>query len=250
MHVRGVRKPHRLPTSPHRKPHGPGRGETGPRLAAEAKTCGPGGDDLAEVQSTWRLGFHWTERPLRFITRGMATIRSYNVTAFPALSGIREARILTLRDEPMPGLGTSSKLLLDTPQRVADLILHLAAEKEPTGDWQWEVETAYAFLVSSRRTLMAWQRLSTGTVDTLLLHPRELFRLAVVASAQAIIVAHTHPSGDASPSESDCRVTRELVRAGQLLRIEVLDHVIVGNPALRGERPAFSSLRELGYFSN
>ena len=56
----------------------------------------------------------------------------------------------------------------------------------------------------------------------------------------AIILAHNHPSLDSSPSEADIRVTRDLVRAGQLLRIEILDHVIIGS--------TFTSLRSLGYF--
>jgi DNA repair protein RadC len=63
-----------------------------------------------------------------------------------------------------------------------------------------------------------------------------------VAAAAAVILMHNHPSGDPSPSEGDIRVTRDLIRAGQLLKIEVLDHVIVG----AGEKRA--SLRELGYF--
>ena len=82
--------------------------------------------------------------------------------------------------------------------------------------------------------------MSTGTMDTLLVHPREVFRLAVIASASAIIVAHNHPSGDPTPSEADIIVTRDLIRAGQILKIEVLDHVVVGEPN-------HTSLRALGH---
>ena len=57
----------------------------------------------------------------------------------------------------------------------------------------------------------------------------------------ALVLMHNHPSGDPTPSEADIRVTRDLIRAGQLLKIEVLDHVIIGNPK-------HASLRELGYF--
>lgn len=78
-------------------------------------------------------------------------------------------------------------------------------------------------------------------MDTILVHPREVFRLAVMASASAIILVHNHPSGDSSPSEGDIKVTRDLIRGGQLLKIEVLDHVIIGNPT-------HTSLRSLGYF--
>jgi len=63
-----------------------------------------------------------------------------------------------------------------------------------------------------------------------------------LCAAAAVVLAHNHPSGDPTPSEADIRVTRDLMRAGQLLRIEVLDHVIVGHNR-------HCSLRELGYFS-
>ena len=78
-------------------------------------------------------------------------------------------------------------------------------------------------------------------MDTLLVHPREVFRLAVVTNAAAIVLMHNHSSGESTPSEADIKVTRDLLRAGQLLKIDVLDHVIVGNPT-------HCSLRELGYF--
>jgi DNA repair protein RadC len=66
-------------------------------------------------------------------------------------------------------------------------------------------------------------------------------------SAAAVVLAHNHPSGDPSPSEADIKVTRDLIRAGQLLKIEVLDHVIIGRAT--PERPKdYASLRELGYF--
>lgn len=58
---------------------------------------------------------------------------------------------------------------------------------------------------------------------------------------------HNHPSGDPSPSEADIKVTRDLMRGGQLLRIEVLDHVIIGRASVDQPKP-FSSLRELGFF--
>jgi DNA repair protein RadC len=84
-------------------------------------------------------------------------------------------------------------------------------------------------------------------LDQILVHAREVFRPAIAAGAHAIILAHNHPSGDPAPSEADIRVTRDLIRAGHLLKIEVLDHLIIGRRSL--ERPRdFVSLRELGYF--
>jgi DNA repair protein RadC len=76
---------------------------------------------------------------------------------------------------------------------------------------------------------------------------REVFKAAIAANAAAIVLVHNHPSGDPTPSEADIKVTRDLIRAGQLLKIAVLDHVIIGRAT--PERPKdYVSLRELGYF--
>ena len=94
--------------------------------------------------------------------------------------------------------------------------------------------------------MIGMQVLSQGTLDTLLVHPREVFRTAIAAGAAAIVVAH--PSGDPMPSEQDIKVTRDLMRAGQLLKIELVDHIILGRRT--EDRPRdFLSLRELGYLT-
>lgn len=70
---------------------------------------------------------------------------------------------------------------------------------------------------------------TVGTLDTSVVHPREVFRQAVLESAAAIILVHNHPSGDPTPSPEDRTVTAQLVSAGRLLGIPVLDHVVVGD---------------------
>jgi DNA repair protein RadC len=96
-------------------------------------------------------------------------------------------------------------------------------------------------LLNTRRRVKAHQIVTNGTHDTILVHPVTVFRLAVMTSAAALVLMHNHPSGEPAPSEADIKVTRDLIRAGQLLKVEVLDHVIIGNPN-------HASLRELGYF--
>jgi DNA repair protein RadC len=129
--------------------------------------------------------------------------------------------------------------LLDTPERIADL---LREESRPQ-----DVEQFRVVLLNTRRRLIGLETISQGTLDTLLVHPREVFKRAIAANASAIVLVHNHPSGDPTPSEADIKVTRDLIRAGQLLKIEVLDHVIIGRRTT--ERPKdFVSLRELGYF--
>ena len=108
------------------------------------------------------------------------------------------------------------------------------------------METLVCLVVNTRRDILGHFIVATGLLDTILVHPREFYRPAIVANAAAIAPMHCHPSGDATPSEADIKVTRDLIRAGQLLKIELLDHVIMGTAT--AERPGHQSLRALGYF--
>lgn len=129
--------------------------------------------------------------------------------------------------------------VLDTPERIAEL---LREENR-----FFEVETFQSVLLNTRRRLIRVEPISQGTLDTILVHPREVFRGAIAANAAALILVHNHPSGDPTPSEADIKATRDLIRAGQLLKIEVLDHVILGR-ATSDRVKDYASLRELGYF--
>jgi DNA repair protein RadC len=129
--------------------------------------------------------------------------------------------------------------LVDTPERVADLVRELLRSTTR--------ETFLAVLLNTRRRLIKIEELSTGTLDTILVHARDVFRAAILTHAACVVIVHNHPSGDPTPSESDIRVTRDLIRAGQLLKIELIDHVILGRATL--ERPQdWVSLKALGYF--
>jgi DNA repair protein RadC len=109
------------------------------------------------------------------------------------------------------------------------------------------VESFQVLLLNTRKRLIRVEEISDGTLDTILVHPREVFRAAIVANAAGIVLVHNHPSGDPAPSEADIKVTRDLIRAGQLLKIEVVDHVIIGRATAERTKD-YSSLRELGYF--
>jgi DNA repair protein RadC len=130
--------------------------------------------------------------------------------------------------------------VLDTPDAVASLMREDARLRN--------VETFQVLLLNTRRRLIDVVKISDGTLDTILVHPREVFKPAIAANAAAIVLLHNHPSGEATPSEADIKVTRDLIRAGQLLKIEVLDHVILGR-ATQDRPKDYMSLRELGYFS-
>jgi DNA repair protein RadC len=119
------------------------------------------------------------------------------------------------------------------PLRSAVLV-HRLLEAELRG---LERETFHVLLLDGKHALRRREAISVGTLTTSLVHPREVFRLAVRESAAAVICAHNHPSGDPEPSAEDVEVTRRLIQAGTLLGVPLLDHVVIGEGR-------FVSLRE------
>jgi DNA repair protein RadC len=132
-----------------------------------------------------------------------------------------------------------SSPLLDTPELIADFLRE--------DNRLYDVEHLQVLLLNTRRRLIRYEDVSQGLLDQLLAHPRDIFRLAISANAAAVVLAHNHPSGDPTPSEADVRVTRDVIRAGELLKIQVLDHVILGRPnEVTGKD--YISMREMGFF--
>ena len=89
-------------------------------------------------------------------------------------------------------------------------------------------EVFCVFHLSRQNDVVGWEIVTTGILDSTLVHPREIFRSAIVRNASTIIVSHNHPSGSIAPSAEDIAVTETLAHAGRLLGIQLLDHVIVG----------------------
>jgi len=101
------------------------------------------------------------------------------------------------------------------------------------------VEQFGLLLLDTKHRVLRMTRLSVGTLDASIVHPREVFRAATAANAAAIVLFHNHPSGDPSPSDDDVALTRRMIKAGELMGITVLDHIIVAENA-------FASLRDRG----
>ena len=132
----------------------------------------------------------------------------------------QEFKVVALRDCPLP----DSMRLCDTPDNAADYWrLNIATHPYYNPD----CECLAVLMLNTRRRVKGHQLVTHGTMDTLLVHAREVFRAAVIAGAAAVVLLHNHPSGDPTPSEADIKVTRDLIRAGQLMKIEVLDHVVI-----------------------
>lgn len=162
------------------------------------------------------------------------TIDQNLVAPFTFPAAAHEYKIVSLRECALP----ESMQLCETPAQAAEYWnLHIATHPHFNPD----CECLAVLILNIRRKIKGHSLISIGTQDSLLIHPREVFRLAVVTNANAIIVMHNHPSGEPSPSYSDITATRDLVRAGEALRVDLLDHVIMG-------ANRFQSLRQLGHF--
>ena len=146
----------------------------------------------------------------------------------------KEFKIVDLRECPTP----EQMQVCDTPEKAVE---YWTAHIGNSLLFNQECESFFVLILNTRKRIRGHHLVSTGTMDTILVHPREVFRIAIMAGASAVVLMHNHPSGEPQPSEADIKVTRDLMRAGELVKIEVLDHVIMGNPN-------HCSLRELGYF--
>ena len=131
--------------------------------------------------------------------------------------------------------GSGSAVSIRTPEDIAGVCSDLRGLAQ---------ECFQVLCLNTKNQVLDRILVSLGLVDASLVHPREVFRSAIVAGACAVVLVHNHPSGDPTPSAEDVRVTRQLVQAGEILDIKVLDHVIIGQPGAGG--PGWCSMREEG----
>lgn len=112
------------------------------------------------------------------------------------------------------------KPTIKSPEDVANLLMEKMSYLDR--------EHFKVILLNTKGQVIKCETISIGTLNSSLVHPRELFKIAIRRSAASIILVHNHPSGDTSPSKEDIQVTRRIIDAGKLLDIKVLDHIIFG----------------------
>jgi DNA repair protein RadC len=132
----------------------------------------------------------------------------------------------------------TDKQSVRTPEDAARTLRADATGKTQEHFWVLLLDTKYRL----RRPPI---EVTKGILDASLVHPREVFKEAIRSSSAAVVLVHNHPSGDPSPSSEDIRITRQLVEAGKIMDIQVLDHVILGRRNGQTEKD-FVSLRESG----
>ena len=141
-------------------------------------------------------------------------------------------RICLVRE---PGVALAERPLVRTPAAAAPLLAQYIGESDR--------EQFVVALLTVRHRLIGLHTVSVGSLSQSLVHPREVFKPAILAGAAGLVVAHNHPSGDPAPSPEDLALTARLSEAGELLGIRVLDHLIV---ARGGDRPSYVSLASRG----
>lgn len=112
---------------------------------------------------------------------------------------------------------------LDNPEAVAEVLREYYED-----NFEMEKEHFVIAMLNTKNKIIGVNLVSIGTLNQALVHPREVFRPAVMAAANAIILCHNHPSGNTDPSREDMLITDRLLEAGKYLGIEVLDHIILG----------------------
>lgn len=90
-------------------------------------------------------------------------------------------------------------------------------------------ESFHVLILNTRNRCVNRVLVTLGLVDSSIVHPREVFRQAIIENAAAVVLVHNHPSGDPSPSAEDLRITKQLIQAGKIVDIEVMDHCIIGD---------------------
>ena len=112
-------------------------------------------------------------------------------------------------------------ITVSSPENVFSELKALARGKKKEYFW--------AVLLDTRNTLIKSVEISVGSLDSSIVHPRELFKEAISASASSIVIAHNHPSGNPQPSQDDIKLTKRLKETGDIIGIEIVDHVILGD---------------------
>lgn len=133
-----------------------------------------------------------------------------------------EWKIVSLREcvcESVP-------LMLDQPRLAVE---YWHSNVTSGSNFNPDVECFVVILLNTRLRVRGHHLVSIGSLNETIANPREVFRAAVIGAAYSVVLMHNHPSGDSSPSEADKRMTRNLVEAGEVLKIAVTDHIIIGH---------------------
>lgn len=153
-------------------------------------------------------------------------LHDMSITELTEIRGIGDAKALQLKAGLELGRRMSRSCLevalqIRRPQDAADLLMESMR--------YYDKEHFICLFLNTKNRIIAQETITIGILDASLVHPREVFKAALKCGSASIICAHNHPSGDPTPSPEDVALTRRLVEAGDIVGIELLDHLVIGD---------------------
>jgi DNA repair protein RadC len=162
---------------------------------------------------------------------GLAGIKNINLESFPGIGKGKSLELLALLELAKRLGERKERSVVTCPEDAADYAMpRLRYENK---------EHMCVMLLNVKNHIIAWEVVSVGSLTASVVHPREVFRPAIIKGAASIILVHNHPSGDPTPSTEDLEVTARMVQVGRIMDISVLDHIIIGGDS-------FVSMKEKG----
>lgn len=165
-------------------------------------------------------------RILSMDDRGIAFLADTTVQELTEIKGIGEckaAQILAAIEigKRLNKIGSHDKVKVTTPSIIADLMID---EMRYLNKEHFKIA-----ILDTKNQILTIENISVGTLNASIVHPRDVFKIAIKRNANSIILIHNHPSGDTTPSNEDINITNRLIDAGNLIGIKVLDHIIIGD---------------------
>lgn len=158
-------------------------------------------------------------------TNGLRGLAAMNATELTNIKGIGPAKVAQIK-----GALELGKRLYEEQRRKKVIRTPEDAAQYVESDMRYlDREHLGVLCLDSKNNVIAFEKISIGTVNASLAHPRECFKAAIKHSAVAVIFVHNHPSGDPTPSNEDVQLTKQLKNAANLLGIDLLDHIIIGD---------------------
>jgi DNA repair protein RadC len=155
---------------------------------------------------------------------GLAKVTFEELDAVPGIGAARACQIMAafeLARRLDRNLQIPARLKIKTPEDAYNLLKNKAKGQKKEFFW--------AVFLDTRNHVIIDREISIGSLDSSIVHPRELFKAAIAASAASIIAAHNHPSGNSEASQEDIQLSKRLKEAGELVGIELVDHIILGD---------------------
>lgn len=179
---------------------------------------------------------HIAQRLLN-IAGGLRGLADLSIEELTTIKGIGPAKAVQLKagielGRRMANSRLTEAVVIRSPQDAAEILTEQLRYLQK--------EHFICLFLNTKNHVIAQETLSMGSLNASIVHPREVFRAAMKCSSAAIICAHNHPSGDPTPSPEDISLTSRLVQAGEIVGIDVLDHLVIGDSS-------YVSLKQKGY---